>query len=168
MIQENIYVLELSDKKYYIGKTADIGKRVADHAVGKGSNWSKIHKLRKIIAVYPVESMFDEDKYTLIYMEKYGIDNVRGGSFSSVELPDFQVKCIERSICHAKGLCYKCKGSGHFSNKCSDIESLQTITVDIYTKRTIFPRSHISDHSQESISCDQELSEDLASSTGAT
>lgn len=41
---------------------------------------------------------FDEDKYTLKYMEKEGIDNVRGGSFSQIELSDEQIKLINQMI----------------------------------------------------------------------
>jgi hypothetical protein len=38
---------------------------------------------------------FDEDKYVFKYMEKYGIENVRGGCFSQVVLPEDKIKMIE-------------------------------------------------------------------------
>ena len=36
-----IYVLKLSDSKYYIGKTTDLNNRLICHLKGSGSQWTK-------------------------------------------------------------------------------------------------------------------------------
>lgn len=39
---------------------------------------------------------YDEDKYTKIYIDKYGIDNVRGGSYVQVNFDDSTVDSLNR------------------------------------------------------------------------
>ena len=61
---------------------------------------------------------YDEDKYTLMYMCKYGIDNVRGGSYVTVKLPETTVNHLEQSIRSANNRCFYC-GGDHFAKDCS-------------------------------------------------
>jgi hypothetical protein len=81
-----IYVLKLENNKYYIGKTENPKIRLENHFSSNGSEWTKLYKPIKIIEIIPNCDNYDEDKYTKIYMDKYGIDNVRGGSYVQIEL----------------------------------------------------------------------------------
>ncbi len=51
-------------------------------------------------------------------MEIYGIDKVRGGSYSQIELSKFQIECLEKEISHAQGKCFRCGRFGHFAKNC--------------------------------------------------
>ena len=81
-----IYILKLENNKYYIGKTTNPKFRIENHFNSNGSEWTKMYKPLKLIELISDCDDYDEDKYTRIYMDKYGINNVRGGSFSSIEL----------------------------------------------------------------------------------
>jgi hypothetical protein len=81
-----IYVLKLENNKYYIGKTETPKFRIENHFSSNGSEWTKLYKPIKIIEIIPDCDNYDEDKYTKIYMDKYGINNVRGGSYVQIEL----------------------------------------------------------------------------------
>ena len=84
-----IYVLQLDKDKYYIGKTNNPQFRLESHFNLQGSEWTKLYKPIQILELITDCDDYDEDKYTLIYMDKYGIDNVRGGSFTTIELDKF-------------------------------------------------------------------------------
>ena len=91
-----IYILLLELNKYYIGKTNYPDIRLDYHFNLDGSEWTKIYKPIKVYEVISNCDSYDEDKYTLKYMEKEGINNVRGGSFSQIELSDEQIKLINQ------------------------------------------------------------------------
>lgn len=80
-----IYILELEQEKYYIGKTNNSNYNLKLN-YNNEIEWTKVYKPIKIIEIIPNCDDYDEDKYTRIYMDKYGINNVRGGSFISIEL----------------------------------------------------------------------------------
>jgi len=126
--KEYIYILELNGGNYYVGKTKDIVKRFNDHKSQKGSAWTKQHACQtdqthqgccKIIEIYECTSLFDEDKYTLEYMNAMGIDNVRGGSYANCVLTTEQRNNITRALRNANNLCMSCGESDHFSDMCS-------------------------------------------------
>ena len=104
--------------KYYIGKTYNPDIRIDSHFISNGSEWTKIYKPIKVYELISDCDSYDEDKYTLKYMEKQGIDNVRGGSFSQIKLSDEQIKLINQMIKGASDKCFKCGDSCHFIKDC--------------------------------------------------
>ena len=62
--------------------------------------------------------MILKDKFTLKYMDKYGIDNVRGGTFCQVYLNKTTTDFINKMLQGALNKCYKCNESGHFASQC--------------------------------------------------
>lgn len=116
-----IYVLLLEGNKYYIGKTKNPKIRVNDHFNRNGSYWTKLHPPKNVIEVTPLSDSFDEDKYTLKYMVKHGIDNVRGGSFSQIKLSSNDLLTINKLIATMsdKPICFNCNEMGHFIKDCN-------------------------------------------------
>ena len=51
-------------------------------------------------------------------MMKYGIDNVRGGSYTKLKLDDWMVKSLEHEFISAQDICYNCNKKGHFTKDC--------------------------------------------------
>lgn len=92
-----IYILELEDNKYYVGKTDNIVQCWKDHILGNNSYWTSQHKPISIIKV--IEDCGDDvDKYVKEYMVMYGIDNVRGGSYNQYKLSDNIVSDLEKEL----------------------------------------------------------------------
>jgi hypothetical protein len=113
-----IYILELSNKKYYIGKTNNPKFRIQEHLEGAGSTWTKKYQPKKLIDLVELKDKFDEDNFTFKYMEKYGIDNVRGGSFCSEKLSQENKEVIQKIINSSSDKCFKCGQKGHFVSDC--------------------------------------------------
>lgn len=115
----NIYVLELVNNKYYVGKTfKNVPIRFNEHLRGYGAKWTKLYKPIKVLEYFETTDKFSEDTYTKIYMDKKGIDNVRGGSYTKLILDEYQIKTLELELKTANNLCFKCGKPGHFSNEC--------------------------------------------------
>ena len=115
-----IYILLLSNNKYYVGRTNNPNFRLADHFNRNGANWTKKYTPRRVIDIIPNCDTFDEDKYTILYMQKYGIDNVRGGSFCEERLSNANVGTINKMIQGATNKCYICGNKGHYANECTN------------------------------------------------
>jgi len=124
-----IYIIELENSKYYVGKSDNHNLRIENHNNNLGSEWTKLYKPVRTIDVIHTVDDFDEDKYTLATMRTYGIDNVRGGSFSQCVLTDSVRDIINTMLCTDKDLCYVCGGSGHFANQCTALRKSPTLPV---------------------------------------
>lgn len=119
---EELYILKLQGGKYYIGKTTDMNRRYAEHKTGKGSSWTSKHKPIKILEVRPLKDAHDENNTTKDLMKKYGIDNVRGGSYTQIELPEHLELSLETELRGTKDACFKCGEIGHFARDCDTLE----------------------------------------------
>jgi predicted GIY-YIG superfamily endonuclease len=143
----SIYVLRLQGGKYYVGKSDDPQRRFEEHRQGRGAAWTRAHKPLAVEKIIPNASAFDEDKITKEMMSKHGIDNVRGGTYVSIELDDLQYQSVQTEIWAAKNLCTTCGRSGHFSKDC-------------YARTTVDGDELVSDDSGEEDSEEDESEEE--------
>ena len=129
----NIYILQLINNKYYIGKTNNPQKRLLNHFQRQGSAWTKKYKPIRIEKVINNADDFDEDKWTIKYMKLYGIENVRGGSFCSIQLSESNKQTLQQMITGSGDCCYKCGQRGHFIQKCPFLEQGEEYTENDFT-----------------------------------
>jgi len=115
----NLYILRLKEGKYYIGTTSkDIGDRLQEHMSGRGSSWTRKYKVLKLEKTIENCDKYDEDKWTKIYMDRHGIENVRGGSYCQLKLDHNSIETLSREISHANNKCLYCNKLGHFVSTC--------------------------------------------------
>ena len=121
-----IYVIKCERGMYYVGRTdRPLSSRIEEHFCNYGSEWTKVHKPLSVMEVHNNAHVMDEDKITKMYMSTYGIDNVRGGSYGSIVLPEYKVKALMDEMCTAQNACFKCKAVGHYANMCPHYTSFQ-------------------------------------------
>jgi hypothetical protein len=114
----NIYILKLENNKYYVGKSNNLEIRAQAHINGTASLWTKKYKPISVETIIPNASSYDENKYTIEYMGKYGIDNVRGGIYVTEALDNTQRSEINKQIWGATDCCTQCGRKGHFVKNC--------------------------------------------------
>lgn len=136
----NIYILKLIANKWYVGKADNVLQRFQQHKSGYGSSWTKKYRPIMIEKIVERASHFDEDKITKEYMAKYGIDNVRGGSYCNIDLDDFQVEALKTEIWGAQNKCARCGRSGHFQKDC-------------YARKDVDGNEFISDDEEDDVVC---------------
>jgi hypothetical protein len=115
-----IYILELENNKYYVGKTTNPNFRLEQHFTNSGSQWTKKYKPIKILELKQNCDDYDEDKYTRMYMDKYGINNVRGGSYVQLKLDKITIQNLEKMNRGTTDKCFLCGEKGHFVKDCND------------------------------------------------
>lgn len=133
-----IYTLALEHNKYYVGKTTNINFRLENHFNSNGSVWTKKYSPLRVIELIQDCDNYDEDKYTIKYMVRYGIDNVRGGSYCQMELEEWQIKSIKHQCKTVTDVCYECGEIGHFASECKKQEKV-TPSI-IFSLKKISPK----------------------------
>jgi predicted GIY-YIG superfamily endonuclease len=89
-MEEFVYALECSDKKYFIGRTNDIVKLFSSTRKGF-TQWTNRYPAKNIQELFlQKENDCYEISLVLKYMLEQGKDNVRGGPFSKEELEPIQ------------------------------------------------------------------------------
>lgn len=89
----SLYALELEGSNYYIGITRfrSVQHRYTQHATGKGSKWTKLHPPIRMLWHRRLGHMLEKDATlietatTLQFIERYGVDRVRGGRLVAVD-----------------------------------------------------------------------------------
>ena len=93
----NIYVLELEGGNYYVGKTRRTFDRFDQHREGSGARWTKLHPVVGLYTFHKDRRDSDENMFTILMMKNFGIDKVRGGSWTNPEISDRSRKKLEYS-----------------------------------------------------------------------
>ena len=121
-----IYILKLENNKYFINTTKkphyDIKQMFKNNT--KSPKWIKKYTPKKLISIYKfTENNDDVNILTLKYMKKYGIENVRGGCFSSINLSKYDlytINLLNYSI-NKNSQCTRCKRFGHKYTNCIEL-----------------------------------------------
>ena len=143
-----IYVLKLENGKYYVGRSIIPKHRILNHFGENGCEWTKLHKPVSVMLCVKGEKV-DEEKYTFLTMQQYGIDNVRGGAFCTILMSKAEKSFIEKILLSIDDKCYKCGIYGHFAKDCGkqnkaslDLENdnIPYIATKTNTKHVILKR----------------------------
>jgi hypothetical protein len=113
-----IYILKLEQGKYYVGKTNNPYFRLESHFNLNGSLWTKKYKPIRVLELKSNCDDYDEDKITRQCMDKYGINNVRGGSFVSIKLKKSTINILNQMSNGTNNKCFICEKGGHFVKDC--------------------------------------------------
>jgi predicted GIY-YIG superfamily endonuclease len=113
-----VYALELEGGKYYVGTSANVPKRVEEHREGAGSAWTKLHAVVRLLETRRCATPWDEDAVTKAYMRQYGLDAVRGGSYSQPVLPPEVRAVLDRELRGATDACFVCGDAEHWATEC--------------------------------------------------
>lgn len=102
MSRTTFYVLALADGKKYIGTSPDPEKAFLVHKDGGASAWTDLFRPERIEAIHVVSSHTSIDQCVISYMIRYGIENVRGGSWQTVELTKLQERDLTSRVTKAR------------------------------------------------------------------
>ena len=123
METEYVYVLKLEEGKFYVGKSKDVDARLRAHRKG-AQEWAWTAKYKPVPgddAIFyrdVVQHNTHEDAMTKEMMSKYGIETVRGGTYSQVKLPQHQERTLNDEKCTWEDRCFVCMKKGHMSRFC--------------------------------------------------
>ena len=139
-----------------MGKSDNPMKRYQEHMNGSGSAWTKKYKPIGLEKIIPNQTDFDEDKWVKVYMNKHGIEKVRGGAYVLKELPEFQEEALKSELWGSTNKCTTCGREGHWAKDC-------------YAKSDITGKKFESESEEESEDeviicgdCDKEFTTDYA------
>jgi len=116
-MSEFIYILQLGQNKWYVGRTNNLQQRIQQHMDNEGCEWTKLYGFISVESTSQGNG-FDEDKITLECMDTYGIENVRGGIYSNIDLSLEQMLTIRKQLNHNKNLCLACGSASHYIGSC--------------------------------------------------
>ena len=94
----DIYVLELEDGNVYVGKTNRGKARLEQHIKGRGAEWTKLHKPKRVMAYYQGAKDSDEQKVTNQMIRKFGANKVRGGSITKRKMTKSEIDKLNKDL----------------------------------------------------------------------
>ena len=122
----NIYILQLEDGKFYVGKTNHTMQRFNQHNDGKGAKWTKKYPMVDIYDFHRDMRDSDENRITMQMIRQFGAANVRGGSWTKVDMSRAEIRSLDakakkgryRRAMPKRRLCNRCGRSSHTDRSC--------------------------------------------------
>ena len=96
-MEYNLYIIELTDNRFFIHHQQNLDDSDSNKIMENCSHLFKFvykYKPIKILDIILNIELLEVDRYVLQYMEKFGVDVVRGGSYIDEILPGFMTKSI--------------------------------------------------------------------------
>jgi hypothetical protein len=125
-----IHILHLKDDKYYVGRShRNASEYLHKHMHGGVNNWTKLYKPLDVTYSVPSSHYSDLDTYVMEYMVIYGIDNVRGGSYSGLTIPTRDYNLIQSEIWKIYDQCARCGEIDHKEYDCVNTHDLNGIEI---------------------------------------
>ena len=94
----HVYVLELEDGRFYVGRTQRTFQRFEQHVTGRGARWTRLHPVKDLHAFHPNMNEDDEDRITLRDDAHPRHRQGRGGSWARLTLSAKDRLEIERQL----------------------------------------------------------------------
>ncbi len=131
-----VYIIQCDkdDKqRHYVGRVtvrpgtslairqAAIWKRFRAHKAKEGAAWTARHGAYAIVAWQLCAGQYDEERWTLEWMDRHGVEHVRGGSMTRVELDDAEKERFVKCQRNEHDLCLICGASkvDHWARDCN-------------------------------------------------
>jgi|Laugresbdmm110sn_2_1035109.scaffolds.fasta_scaffold00918_3 2-iminoacetate synthase ThiH len=90
-----LYFIGLEDNKMFLYTSYEKPDDEIMEDCSKLYEYARIYKPRNIVFRIPEVDLFDIDKFVKMFMQMFGVDDTRGGSYVDVILPDFQQKALD-------------------------------------------------------------------------
>jgi predicted GIY-YIG superfamily endonuclease len=117
-----IYVLKCQQNKFYVGRSSAINleHRIEQHFSQKSTAaaWTKLYRPIELVTAINSTNIFDEDYYTKELMMLHRVENVRGGSYTHIQLLPWQITALKHEFATALNRCFRCGTGGHFAINC--------------------------------------------------
>ena len=122
----SIYVLRLERSKFWVGYTNDPVQRLKQFS---GLNeWILTYKPESIYKIIPARK-YRLDTEVKEMMVEFGIENVRGGSWSESILPNTVIKTLRSELFGDSDIiCFMCRKVGHYVQDCPEDDSGDSIS----------------------------------------
>ena len=114
-----VYVLKLENNKYFIGNTYNpfFSLSTYNHIENDKNEFTFYNKPISVYEFIPKCDDYDTDKFVKKYMDDYGIDNVRGGVYNTLNLDINKKNFIQKELWYINNLCTNC-GKSHLTDDC--------------------------------------------------